>query len=242
MDFAPVRLPFLHPEPGAEHSQAKYLWPGLPDCESSAFWRPGGYPWTEREALAIFHDFRKLGLAELENMHHAATGPGMADELGRQDELAALAEFNGGRAEVSTLETLRRQAHKTLIWIWQLEEKIDEIAALECACGQAESFLKNCFLETAQPVSETGAARMENLLPWRACVASAAFFIPPVMPVLPEGPLKAAVMELAGAERGMQAGFMRVSAPLWRVLGYTRPVADSRLADIYNSERVWLAG
>lgn len=247
IDFLCVRLPFLHPRREPDLPQAKCLCVGLPASGGAAFWRPADYPYSETEAAAILREFRNLGVGELESMRLRLSQPIVRAEISRHNELAALASFMGAPASVSTCELMRRQAHKILIWLWLFEENLMEIGELEASCLYAGEVLKRNFEEPggereARAVPEM--SNMEELLPWRACAACAAYFIPADMPVLAEGPMLAEMLDALdfqpALDQNLDGVLLRATGPLWRALGHSRPAEDEYARDIYNAERIWL--
>ncbi len=258
MDHLLLRLPYLRPNGQSEGIPALYLWPGLADCESQNCWKPANYPFSAAEAASLLADFRKLGIRDLETMRLMLDSADLAAQMDARLELADLGVFAACKSAKAAPDPHLEQAHKILIWLWLMEENLSELSALAESCREAEASLLHGIMEEENPhakscpcsagMGKTAAKKdgiddMSHLFPWRTCVASAAFFIPPEIPVLAEGQMLADMLEAAifeNAEARTMAGsrVREARAPLWRILGHSRETASH--GDVYNTERSWI--
>lgn len=233
MDFPDcIRLPFLR-QAGA--AIGRVLWPGHADAPQGA-WQPPDYPLAQEEAARFLAGIAELSLADLEAMRLASGINQISDEISWRDELAGLASFAGQGAKPGALLLARVQAQKALLWRWQFEGFLDEIGQLENACAASESSLRDLFSEEPGAAQEAAFERMGA--PWQPVVASAAFFIPPDLAILADGDMARDLRE-ALAFAPMPNGMYGARAPLWLILGHSRP-ANGAAADIFNVERQWL--
>lgn len=259
-----IRLPFLRFAATSRIPFAKSLSPGIPLANA---WLPDNYPYTEAESLALLHEFRQLTKADLESMRSISMRENLQGEVNNRDELAALAKFAGADQKAAVPGLTRKLAQKILLWLYVMEEKLEEIAELEAHCNAVESRLPRHFEEfmsdaevgheeRQQPDFENSVAYIEKnigiAIPWRVCVANALIFLPEDMPLLIEGEMLAHLMEMlefghvSALTTETTAGFdlLEAKAPLWQALGHTRPVSGSGaseyLENFYNAPRIWL--
>lgn len=266
------------PESGPEETpeslfpKALRLWPGLPGQPEDKGWHcPGEYPFNPREAAACLEDLRHLGDVALSGLNVGATAAGNARAARRASELALLEGLSGedNRAALAA-ETARRtviereQAQKALLWAWLQEERLAELAALAHRWeGRASGLAAALGVEEDEDESAlsgsdhglyAGIALDPGLIPpWRLVAANAAWFLPPEVPLLAEGPMAEDLLEnlaFRPASRcdgpwsqilgctPAEAEILTARAPLWRAMGRTRPTNVAAL----DMERVWIIG
>ena len=174
------------------------------------------------------------------------------------DTAAALA------AEAARKEQLAlSQAQKALLWAWQQEETFAELAELTASFahnaggltaalgvdpdedldGLAPDALTGDLVRLGSPIAlDTGL-----MPPWRLVTANALYFVPADAPLIAEGPMREDLLELldfAPAPRWQglleaapaNAVAVEARAPIWQVLGHTRPTGQPQL----DAERVWV--
>lgn len=245
-----IRLPFLRPRGRADAEKPFLrLWPGLPGQRPPTHWLPGGFPYTPAQAGAILNDLAGMDVNDLESWRGRLTGPGQAATASAQSELAAIASFASGSCgeKEEKLELAAREmAQKTLLWIWLAEMRLEEIARLARGCSSSLAALSSPILEPEEaaggdPLDISGAPAPS----WRACVASAALFLPCDALILAEGEMAADLQERL--DFSPHSGTCRIArAPLWRVLGRPRPperfsgLKSPFLAAVNCRERLWL--
>lgn len=271
-----VVLPSLHaPRSGAASPQwtgALRLWPGLPDVPQGGRLCPGNYPFSPREAAACMEDLRLMGEAALSGLPVGATVAGNAVAARAASEAALLEGLGASRgdaaaaraAEAARRDMLaRQQAQKTLLWAWQQEERLGELAGLaERFTATADGLTAALGVEPDENMGGGGAAALTDdlarlsapivpdagLAPsWRTVAANALFFLPPEAAVALEGEMREDALDLLDftpAPRWGQAlsdaeGVVAVEAraPGRLLLGRTRPTGQAPL----DAERLWVA-
>lgn len=265
-----IKLPWLHELKSLAGNESPIcggfcrLEPGLE--ENFPHWRPDNYPFAPRIAGSIFRRLAELDLRDLETLR--AAGQHMNGEAEIRGEMADLANFaQNDRGRPDGEETRKRlaleQTQKVLLWLWLQEERLVEITALSGKYAHVSRKLAASFGEgNAQSGNDSAFVEEEKvdedrdaLLPsWRVYLLNAAFFVPPGIPILAEGPMSRDLQERLdfrpdgdiGADLGLpRESFARLHsarAPLWVVLGQQRPFSSGMhfLNTIYNSERIWL--
>lgn len=242
-----ARLPILHFQPDMALDFALPLWPGVPLGGLEYFYKPANYPYQEDVAGRLLQDFRNLDLDNLESMRIQLGQSPIAAQIDRYGELTALKEFSGARAEMPVYEMQRRQAQKTLIWLWAMEEKLAEIAELEAKCQVAENRLQSAFRENEIVAEKKAHASnlFEDMLPWKACLASAVYFLPADMPIFLENFVIAQIEDFINFQPAQDSfltvdkRLVRAKSPLWRVLGHSRPATDENTCELFNIDRLW---
>lgn len=252
--------------------KALRLWPGLPGQPENKGWHcPADYPFNPRQAAACLEDLRQLGDVALSGLNVGATAAGNARAARRASELALLEGLSGEDNRTAlAAETARRtsiereQAQKALLWVWLQEERLAELAALarrweDRAGGLAAALgVEQDEDQSALPGQDqslyAGIALDPGLIPpWRLVAANAAWFLPPEVPLLAEGPMAADLLEnltfrpASGYDEPWaqilgctpaEAEILTASAPLWRAMGRTRPTNVAAL----DMERIWVIG
>ena len=197
------------------------LWPGLPDdpgFPAAGWYRPGNYPFNEREAVACLADLRRMDEAALSGLPLGAAAADNARAARRWAELAGGAGRGGRagrdrrdpakRAAVQAADAARRerlereQAQKTLLWLWLQEERLAELDEL------ARRYATNAgSLTAALGVEEDEGPRGLPFLgapialdpalvpPWRLAAANAAYFLPEDAALAVEGPMREDLLE-----------------------------------------------
>lgn len=255
-----LRLPLLHPDtlPLPEPPRgAAHLWPGLPDMPQG-FWRPDAYPFTPAQAAACLEDMRAMSEAALSGMPVEALAARGCDPQAARDaeEIQEVARFaRSGTADASRAgagEIRRTAAQKVLLWAWLLEERRRELRELALGYGAGKARLAEALgLERGEEAPPGFSAldlplddQRDVLPPWRPVLHNAALFLPPGMALLCNSPAMRADMEEClsltplppreAAALGLPEGgprLLQVTAPLWRVLGRTRPHPDAPWLD-----------
>lgn len=271
-----VVLPSLHaPRGGTASPQwtgALRLWPGLPDVPQGGRLCPGNYPFSPREAAACMEDLRLMGEAALSGLPVGATVAGNAVAVRTASEAALLEGLGASRgdaaaaraAEAARRDMLaRQQAQKTLLWAWQQEERLEELAGLaERFAATADGLTAVLGVEPDENMGGRGAAALTDdlarlsapivpdagLAPsWRTVAANALCFLPPEAAVALEGEMREDALDLLDftpAPRWGQAlsdaegvVTVEVRAPGRLLLGRTRPTGQASL----DAERLWVA-
>ena len=197
------------------------LWPGLPDdpgFPAAGWYRPGNYPFNEREAVACLADLRRMDEAALSGLPLGATAADNARAARRMAEMAVVEGLGGlagtdspdaaKRAALQAAEAARRerlereQAQKTLLWLWLQEERLAELDEL------ARRYATNAgSLTAALGVEEDEGPRGLPFLgapialdpalvpPWRLAAANAAYFLPEDAALAVEGPMREDLLE-----------------------------------------------
>lgn len=130
--------------------------------------------------------------ADLQNCLYLAALQEDGREMRLQDELAALEEFSGDpeiQRIASAQDALLQRAHLALLWAQMQEERLWEIAELENAVAAGLGNLAMHF-DGRQAFADAIIMPDVSLAPWRVCIAAAAFFIPSILPVFVEGPMR----------------------------------------------------
>lgn len=237
-----LRLPHLKPLTAAPVEDACCLWPGLP-AEGGlpgSYWQPDDYPLAPEEASLIYAELAGLRIAELETIRLALNMHKLNDERDLAGEMADLASFTGQAPRLSASEISRQQAQKTLLWAWLMEEQAAEISALEESCNAAEQRISGLFAESgaiwklpASPVP---------VCSWQTILACAAWFLPYDIAIMAEGEMLENMAENCDfAPVGDGSLLHECAAPIWQVLGRSRPYhgCDARLAENINTNRRW---
>lgn len=201
-------------------------------------WQPENYPMTNEQADSFLRQVEALSLPDLDTLRHTFTSSEVASQMDRLDELEQIAKFAGRPGRIDALEAGRIQAQKVLLWRWSQESSLAEIALLEEKCAQAEKAIPECFLEAAADVKAQEPLCGSIPASWPSIVANAAFFIPEDIPIAAEGQMAADLDERLRFSENTD-GWLCAAAPLWTVLGHTRP-ATGRAAGVYNVERLWI--
>lgn len=195
----------------------------------------------------MLQDLGRFDSVGLEAMRHMGTQFLVGEALREQTERQALDHFAGVNCEFSPYESLRRHAHKILLWLWHMEDQWAEVAVVAARCRAAERKLGYNFSElNHSPLPETIQPEMEQSPDmWRVRLSQAALFIPADLPVFMEGSMREDLLER----------FSPVAMPQWgeAVVGFTASVGEvlnqppaalgdmKDINDIYNEKRLWLA-
>ena len=197
------------------------LWPGLPDAPAEGFFCPDTYPFSPREAVACLGDLQQMGDAALSGLPVGAAAAGNARAARRSSEMAMLSglEKSDGdaaaalAAEAARKELLARtQAQKTLLWVWQQEESLADLADLTASFAQNAGSLTASLgvdpdddLAGLTPDALTGdLVRLGSPIaldtglvpPWRLVMANALYFVPPHAPIIIEGAMREDVLDM----------------------------------------------
>ena len=197
------------------------LWPGLPDAPAANYFCPDNYPFSPREAQACLGDLQQMGDAALSGLPIGATVAGNARAARRTSEMALLSglEKSDGNAEAALAaeaarkeQIARTQAQKALLWVWQQEERLVELADLTArfaknAGGLAASLGVDPDDDLAGMMPDTLTGDLVRLgspialdaglvPPWRLVTANALYFLPPQAPIIIEGPMREDVLDL----------------------------------------------
>ena len=197
------------------------LWPGLPDAPAEGFFCPDTYPFSPREAVACLGDLQQMGDAALSGLPVGAAAAGNARAARRSSEMALLSglEKSDGdaaaalAAEAARKELLARtQAQKALLWVWQQEERLVDLAELTARFAQNAGSLTASLgvdpdedLAGLMPDVLTGdLVRLGSPIaldaglvpPWRLVVANALYFVPLHAPIIIEGAMREDVLDL----------------------------------------------
>ena len=195
----------------------------------------------------MLQDLGRFDSVGLESMRHMGTRFLVGEVLREQTERQALDHFAGVDCEFSPYESLRRHAHKILLWLWHMEDQWAEVAIMAARCRAAERRLGYNFSELDHsPLPEAIPAEMEKSPDmWRTRLSQAALFIPAHLPVFMEGSMREELLER----------FSSAAMPQWgeAVAGFTASVGEvlnqppavlgdmEDINDIYNEKRLWLA-
>ncbi len=197
------------------------LWPGLPDAPAAGFFCPATYPFSPREAQACLGDLQQMGDAALSGLPVGAAAAGNARAARRDSEMALLSglEKSDGdavaalAAEAARKDLLARtQAQKILLWVWQQEERLADLAELTARFAQNAGGLTASLgvdpdedLAGLPPDALTGdlvrlgapiALDAGLVPPWRLVTANALYFVPPHAPIIIEGAMREDVLDL----------------------------------------------
>lgn len=238
------------------------LWPGHrpPGGEMPEGWHtPLGYPFSHAEAAACLAAFGALDARDLAGARDAADRAQQerrARELGEMADLAAFAHSPGEQEATRRPEADARiaaeQAQKLLLWLWLQEERLAELAVLAAGCARGLGRLARGFGEEAADAAceddraEPALALHPGLVPpWRPACAGAALFVAEDAVFFVEGPMREELLdnldfrpapqwgERLGCAPEDAARVVAAEAPLWRVLGRSRPEGPLRV-------RVWI--
>ena len=232
-----------------------FLDPGLPQTATlPGFFHPAAYPFSPNEAARVLDELLSIGetldLSSALGSQAARISPGHDQD----DEKAALARFSAARpAEPKPAKDPKIAAQKVLLLAWDLETRILEIADLhrevalaakplqENLHGQAgiEEYAKSFPGESPENPAELSELPEPD---WRPSLAAMAAFIPAgallvtchpgIRAVMMGGgmlhPLPEDVAErLVGWPEMLQSRLLWAQTPLWRVLGYSRELANA---------------
>lgn len=192
-------------EPELPHwAEALRLWPGLPDVPAQGRFCPENYPFSPQEAAACSADLQQMGQAALSGLPVGASSVDNARAARRTSEMALLEGLDKSdgdaaaalAAEAARKELIeRRQAQKVLIWAWQQEGELAELASLAANFTQNAGSLAAVL--GAEPDEAMGGGDAEALTgdlvrlgtpmaldaglvpPWRLVAANALYFLPP---------------------------------------------------------------
>ncbi|MBO4300983.1 MAG: hypothetical protein J5861_05195 [Desulfovibrio sp.] len=270
-----IALPWLHKSmpctTGPRWNGVLRLWPGLPDPPGEGWLCPDDYPFSPREAAACAADLNLMGETALSGLPLEATFPSHASAVNIASEKAMLESLGATdgnveaarRAEVARRDVLeRQQAQKVLLWVWQQEERLEEIATLASRFAKTTEGLATamgsesdentqgfaCEALTDDFVSlNTPLTLDEKLFPsWRTVVENVLCFIPQDAVIALEGAMLEEVTELLNYspaprwERFLdtmeQVTTLEAKAPGWKLLGRTRPTGKFWL----DAERLWI--
>lgn len=238
---------------------AQRLWPGhRPEGgEVPAGWhRPCGYPFGMAEAASLLAAFRGLDARDLAGARDAADRARQQQRARELGEMADLAAFAGAGEDASpragaSARVAAEQAQKLLLWLWLQEERLADLAELASGCARSLSGLALRFGE--EEAREPAATAPEAALPlhpglippWRVAAASAVLFVSAETVFFVEGPMREELLdsldfapapewaERLGCAPEDADRLVAAEAPLWRVLGRTRPEGPGEL-------RVWI--
>lgn len=197
------------------------LWPGLPDAPAEGFFCPDTYPFSPREAVACLGDLQQLGDAALSGLPVGAAAVGNARAARRSSEMAMLSglkKSDGDAAAALAAEAARKellartQAQKALLWVWQQEERLVDLAELtahftknagglaaslgvdpdEDLAGLMPDVLTGDLVRLGSPIALDAGL----VPPWRLVVANALYFVPPHAPIIIEGAMREDVLDL----------------------------------------------
>jgi hypothetical protein len=179
---------------------------------------------------------------------------------------ASLGDMDAVHAAASAREALiaRQQAQKILLWAWQQEERLADLSGLLADFTEQETRLAAVLAgeegDSSMPESaaesspeDAGALGLQvdrDLLPsWRLVLSSALHFVPDGTLIAAEGDMAEELLdvldfspaahrqEILGELQPDCAGsLLEARAPAWKVLGRSRPTAQS----VLDAERVWL--
>ena len=197
------------------------LWPGLPDAPAANYFCPDNYPFSPREAQACLGDLQQMGDAALSGLSIGATVAGNARAARRTSEMALLSglEKSDGNAEAALAaeaarkeQIARTQAQKALLWVWQQEERLVDLADLTAQFAKNAGGLAASLgvdpdddLAGMMPDALTGdLVRLGSPIaldaglvpPWRLVTANALYFLLPDAPIIIEGPMREDVLDL----------------------------------------------
>lgn len=223
----PVRPLEAPGQPAAEKEKdpawvgAARLWPGLPDAPAAGYFCPDAYPFSPREAQACLGDLQQMGEAALSGLPIGATAVGNARAARRTSEMAMLAgleKSDGDAAAALAAEAARKdmiartQAQKALLWVWQQEEHLAELAELtarfaknagglaaslgvdpdEDLAGLTPDALTGDLVRLGSPIAlDAGLAP-----PWRLVMANALYFLPVNAPIIVEGAMREDMLDM----------------------------------------------
>ena len=197
------------------------LWPGLPDAPAANYFCPDTYPFSPREAQACLGDLQQMGDAALSGLSFGATVANNARAARRSSEMALLSgleKSDGDAAAALAAEAARKdqlarsQAQKALLWVWQQEERLVDLADLTASIAQNAGGLAASLgvdpdddLAGLMPDTLTGdlvrlgtpiALDAGLVPPWRLVTANALYFLPPDAPIIIEGPMREDVLDM----------------------------------------------
>jgi hypothetical protein len=196
------------------------LWPGLPDVPGQGRFCPENYPFSPREAAACLSDLLQMGEAALSGLSVGAAATGNARVARRNSEMALLEELgrSDGDAEAArAAEAARRefierqQAQKVLIWAWQQEERLKDMAGIAEQFSQSAGGLAAVL--GAEPDDDMGGStealtgdlvRIGSPIaldtglvpPWRLVAAHALYFLPPEAAIAVEGSMREDILDI----------------------------------------------
>ncbi|MBQ9406803.1 MAG: hypothetical protein IJU37_08745 [Desulfovibrio sp.] len=269
-----VALPWLHgpvSETDGPQWNALRLWPGLPDAPAKGWLCPADYPFSPNEAVACAEDLRSMGETALSGLPVEVAVTGNATAMCSASERALLEGLAAAHGNVEAAraaersrrdELARQQAQKMLLWAWQQEERLQELAALAARFAASSKDLTAALGQADDPPLKDGVAQAltadlvrldtpisldASLIPsWRAIVGNALQFLPLRAVIAMEPPMLEDVVDALDFERAEQwlpflanadqAVTLEARTPGWKVLGRTRP---SGLAFL-DAERVWI--
>lgn len=197
------------------------LWPGLPDVPTAGRFRPENYPFSPQEAAACLTDLQRMGEAALSGLPVGAVAAGNPRAARRDSELALIERLSGSAgdtaaalaAEAARKDLLeRRQAQKVLLWVWQQEERLADLAVLSARfTRQAGGLTAALGVEPDENMADvTPDVLTEDLVrldapiamdaglvpPWRLVTANALYFLPLDAPIAVEGDMREDLLDL----------------------------------------------
>lgn len=233
------------------------------DSVPEGWHQPVNYPFSWAEASACLAAFAALNARDLADERDAADMARQArraHELGELADLAAFAarekgeDFSGPGKAARQSFVAEEQAQKLLLWLWLQEEHLAEVAKLAAGCARGLNLLAKGFgeggdeaLQEGPDLGEEPQMQLHEALipPWRVAVASVALFVEQDAVFFVEGPMRHELLALLdfrpardwgerlGCTAEDAARMVGAFAPLWRVLGRSRPERPDK-------PRLWL--